>query len=339
MLGRIDEPLWFIIRIFVISALFTLTFAHFGNSPNMAKQKVPQPAYLANFRMTQALKLKRQQRKIQPFRFMDLPFELRMAILSHISGTDKASRLSFISLLFVSKDIQCIVLRACLPNLAIKLTTRRQVLSFHTLCFNHSHIARLIHHLWISPLNEEDEFPSCRIIRSCVNVRSLACNARLLAASVCWGRELKHGQCREFTLLMSELGWEYTLPEQVGTAFLNQLTHLRVVGDLTVPRGFPCKCLTHLSFTCPNGAEDRSVETVTEIMDRRREIYPQLRMVVVTDHWRRRNEMRRRGALVCSSPRVLVFHIPGDVIEVDLWCDGVGDKSIWDKANEALVRT
>lgn len=154
------------------------------------------------------------------------------------------------ALLRVSKRIRYMTLQSCLPLLPIVLHSRRNIQSFYLFCLSNPELVRCVHHIWVQPPSEEDQFPACAIIKACTNLRTLACTASMLGAAVCSEGTLRHEHCRDFTLLDNpEVDWESTLPKRVASAFFGSLTHLRVVGK-AIPSTLQCREIIHLSCAC-----------------------------------------------------------------------------------------
>ncbi|KAM6494042.1 hypothetical protein JOM56_010403 [Amanita muscaria] len=234
-----------------LSVVFISTFSYLSSpdASNSAKPKVVEapPRYLAEFKV-RALTRRRERRKIKPIPFMIVPDEIKIKILSHTSerGSIEALR----ALLRVSKRIRYMTLQSCLPLLPIVLHSRRNIQSFYLFCLSNPELVRCVHHIWVQPPSQEDQFPACAIIKACTNLRTLACTASMLGAAVCSEGTLRHEHCRDFTLLESpEVDWESTLPKRVASAFFGSLTHLRVVGKV-IPSTLQCREIIHSSCMC-----------------------------------------------------------------------------------------
>lgn len=334
------DVLWIVL----VSILFLLLFSHLGG-PDKVEPKAPPPAILANFRAFQSLKERdrRSRLQIRPFRkFKDLPAELQLHILSF------ASRQTFLALALASKDIRRKTYIACIPRIPILLTTREKLLSFNQFCENNPEdkvgfpgVAKLVRHLWISPYEAEDRFPSCMVLKRCLNIKSLACNAWLLTEGVCSQDELKHQQCRFLTLLMpSEQNWERHFRPQMRKsrgAFFEQLTRMQVEGDVLVPRRISCINMTHLSFVCAPGWKKEGAAGLAKLVkDAKR--YPMLENVVVTQ---RKPEGHEKVVIVGEAnlrPRVVVYCAPDDAVDVKHWDVDEG-VDVWERAEEVLRRT
>src|SRR4030081_2212208 len=94
-------------------------------------------------------------------------------------------------------------LQSCLPLLPIVLKSRKNIQSFYLFCLSNPDLVRFVHHIWVQPPTEEDQFPAYAIIKTCTNLRTLACTGWLLGAAVCSESTLRHEHCRDFTLLES----------------------------------------------------------------------------------------------------------------------------------------
>ena len=316
------------VRCIIISLIFLHVFSHLAG-PDKVEKRAPPPAVLRNFKAVQSLKEKdrRLREKMKPFRFTALPNELQHAVLSYASN--KMARTLFLSLVLVSKNIRKKTLLECLPLIPVTLTTLQQVLSFDRFCFNNPELAGFVRRLWISPSEEEAQFPSCRILKSCINVTSLACNTRLLVTAVCSGN---HKQCRFLTLLKCKKNWERTLPAQTGADFFGQLTHLHAGGNPMVPKKLLCTSLTHLSIECIQGEEERGADVLSSVISERR--YPRLGTVVITQK-RDGDESVEIPVGSNSRLRVVAYFTPREAIDAQLWSDGL---YVWERAEAALRR-
>ncbi|KAF8336776.1 hypothetical protein F5887DRAFT_986443 [Amanita rubescens] len=330
--SHISDVLWL-----AISAIFLFVFSHLGGSDTMEQKALPTDIdILGKFKATQSL----TDLGSKPISFTTLAKELQFLILSHASTDIKSARQTFLALVLVSKDIRRKMFLACLPHMSIMLTTRERLISFDLFCSSNPEdaefpgVALLVNRLWISPFEPENQVLSSTVLKRCVNVRSLACNAWLLKeAVICSPDELKHKHCQSLTLLTSEREWEGTLPSQMRhgpcKAFFSQLTHLQVAGDSMLPKQLLCSSLTHLSFACPpgwknDGAKGLSVKSLTKR-------YPEFKTIAMTQ--RKEGEARAEMVAKLGNSRVVVYYSPKEAIEADEWSEGV---SVWDKADEAL---
>lgn len=342
--SHISDALWLAAKFIPISVIFLFAFSYLGGPDKMEQKALPTEIdVLAKSQATQSLtQTEDRNSESKPISFITLTTELQFLILSHASTDIKSARQTFLALVLVSKDVRRKMFLACLPHMSIMLTTRERLISFDLFCSSNPEdaefpgVAQLVNRLWISPSEPEDQVISSTVLKRCINVRSLACNAWLLKEAVtCSQDELKHKHCQSLTLLTSERDWEGTLPSQMRhepcKAFFGQLTHLQVAGDSMVPKQLLCSRLTHLSFVCPPGWKKEGAKGLLKSLTKR---YPELKIVAMTQ----RKEGEARAETVAKghgSPRVVVYYSPKETIDADEWSEGV---SVWDKADETMRR-
>ncbi|KAG5653094.1 hypothetical protein H0H81_002319 [Sphagnurus paluster] len=335
---------WTALSIISLASLFVLSMSWLGEGPRPPPHVIPPRQYLAEVRQRQAeksalLEKERSRTRIltswmeNGFHFQTLPVEIQMTVLAFCADTPATYR----ALVCVSRSVYVMTLRACLPLMPITLSSPRQLISFsHLVCRDETPIASsldagvLVHRLWLSPLRREDTSLAYRILRACSNVRALACDARTLSAAIARCTRFKHEMCRELTLLLSRPQWECAMDTPSGLQFLQQLTHLRLMGEPTVPRTLPLPALTQMSY--PDQLLRPEGENIVRPWALGTPVaFPSLQQVVLT---------RRCGPAGHIpeevDPRLLVVYVPRDQTEMEVWCAAAKGQSLWYHASLAL---
>jgi hypothetical protein len=335
-----------ILCIILVSISFTFTFSAAGTPRLPEKPQVPKKtppnriARATQWKASRAQIVARQQRISQcvasnGFPFGELPPEIQLMILAYASEWIP----TYQALIRVSHHMYGLTLRACLPHMPVALSTTKQITSFaHLLAsdipqvyLHHSrlYVANLVHRLWISALRKEDKDLGIEILRTCINVRVLACDARTLRAAIAKPSKFRHTRCRDLTLLLSRPGWDVSLNTPTGLAFLQRLTHLRVMGEKTVPKDLCSAKLTHLSYSDRHGYDELTVDRPWALGHP--DMFPSLREVVLT---------RRCGpegrTLERIGPRLVVCYVSRQWTEMQMWCDTAKGGSLWDQAGIRL---
>jgi len=267
------------------------------------------------------------------FPFGELPAEIQLMILAHISESIP----TYQALIRVSHHMYGLTLRACVPCMPIALSTTKQITSFaHLLAsdipqvyLHHCrlYVANLVHRLWISPLRKEDKDLGIEILKMCMNVRVLACDARTLRAAIAKCSKFRHTRCRDLTLLRSRPQWDAGLKTPSGLAFLQRLTHLRVMGEQSVPREWYSSTLTHLSYSdrhC-SGCDELVVDYPWALAHPNN--FPSLQQVVLTRRCGREGQVSQR-----IGHRLAVCYVSGQWTEIEMWCDTAKGRSLWNEA-------
>jgi hypothetical protein len=265
------------------------------------------------------------------FPFKELPPEIQLMILAYFSEW----RPTYQALVRVSHHMYGLTLRACIPHMPITLSTPKQITSFaHLLASDipqvYLHrsrlsVANLVHRLWVSPLRKEDHDLGIKILKTCINVRVLACDARTLRAAIAKSTKHRHTMCKDLTLLLSRPRWEVGLNTPAGLTFLQRLTHLRVMDEKTVPRDLCCTKLTHLSYSDHFGCDEAPVDHQWAL--KQPIIFPSLQQVVLT---RRCGPEGRAPQRIGS--RLIVCYVARQWTEIQLWCDMAEGRRLWDQA-------
>ncbi|KAH0583123.1 hypothetical protein H2248_011009 [Termitomyces sp. 'cryptogamus'] len=274
------------------------------------------------------------------FQLKQLPPELQLLVLSYSTDWPETYR----ALVLVSRYIYHLTLRACLPIMPITISSSKQLTSFASLvhrnkssrhCRLPPDLGNLVHRLWISPLRNEDFVHTYHILRACGNVRVLACDARGIAM-ITSSPKFKHTMCTDLTLLLSHPQWSNALNTPSGLQFLRQLTHLRVMGEESVPKTMFFDHLLYLSYSersRPDSDMDDS-EIKRPLALSNMSIFPSLRQVVLT----RRCGMKEKAPVLCD-PRLVLLHVRRDRAEMEIWRNGIKGQSLWQQAAKALPAT
>lgn len=305
-------------------------------SPSAAGICHPQASslILAEKKLEQCRKDIRENRSKQRFRLKCLPPELLFLVLSYSADWPETYR----ALALVSRYIYHSTLRACLPVMPITLSSTKQLISFASLVHGDKSSrhrldkGNLVHHLWISPLRNEDFAHTYHILRACANIRVLACDARVLAL-ITHSRNLKHTFCRDLTLLLSHLRWVHAFNTPSGYQFLQQLTHLRVMGEQSVPKTLSFDRLLYLSYPERSCSDTDMGDSVAERPSAlsNKSTYPSLRQVVLT----RRSSISKGAPLLCD-PMLVLLHTRRDITEMEIWRNGCKGQSLWQQAEKTL---
>ena len=340
-----------ILCLILISISFTFTVAT-AATPTPPLQKHHVPKRLVRNRIARAIERKAAQAEVVAWRrrvsqsvaadgfpFRELPPEIQLMILAHVSEWIP----TYQALILVSHHMYGLTLRACVPCMPIALSTTKQITSFARLLasdipqvyLRHSrlYVANLVHRLWISPLRKEDKDLGIEILKMCINIRVLACDARTLRAAIAKCSKFRHTRCRDLTLLLSRPQWDVSLKTPSGLAFLQRLTHLRVMGEQSVPRDLYSTKLTHLSYSDrPGCASDESVVDYPWALAHPN-VFPSLQQVVLT---------RRCGpeGQACQKigPRLVVCYVTREWTEMQIWCDTAKGRSLWNQAAEIRLQ-
>ncbi|KAH0583121.1 hypothetical protein H2248_011008 [Termitomyces sp. 'cryptogamus'] len=273
----------------------------------------------------------------QGFPLKRLPPELQLLVLSYSADWPETYR----ALILVSWHVYNSTLRACLPIMPITLSSTKQLRSFAIFIHNKdSHhgfnIRLLIHRLWISPLQKEGLKHTKYILQACTDIRVLACTVRGLVAITKYPK-LKHTMCRDLTLLRLPLQWDsdVALNTPSGLQFLRQLTHLRVMGEQSVPKTLSFDHLLYLSYKYPGRScadsdmDDLEIKRPSALGNRL--IFPSLRKAVLT----RRCGVEEKAPLLCDA-RLVLLHVRRDLTEMEIWCNGSIGESLWQQAEKAF---
>lgn len=331
-----------ILCIILASISFTLTMSNAGMPKPPPKPQIPKKppqnriARAMQQKLARAEIVARRQRILQSvashgFPFAELPPEIQLIILAHISECIP----TYQALIRVSHYMYGLTLRACVPCMPIALSTTKQITSFARLLssdipqvhlhHSRSNIANLVHRLWISALRKEDKDLGVEILKACMNIRVLACDARTLRAAIAKSSKFRHTRCRNLTLLLSRSRWDAEMNTSAGLAFLQRLTHLRVMGEKSVPRDLCSIKLTHLSYSDRPGYDESTVDKPWALSHS--DVFPSLRQVVMT---------RRCGpegrALQQIGPRLVVCYVSRELTEMEMWCNTGKGGSLWDQA-------
>jgi hypothetical protein len=339
--GLIDGVGGAILCIIILSLSFTLAFSAASPPTSVTQSHIPGPrqdriARAIQWKAARAEIIARRNRIQQSvasdgFPFEELPPEIQLMILAYFSEWIP----TYQALVRVSHHMYGLTLRACVPHMPITLSTTKQLSSFaHLLASDipqvylhrcRLYVANLVHRLWVSPLRKEDHDLGIEILRTCVNVRVLACDARTLRAAVAKFTKYRHNMCRDLTLLLSRPRWDVSLNTPSGLTFLQRLTHLRVMGEATVPRDLCCTKLTHLSYSDRFGCDDSPVDHPWALGQPT--IFPSLRQIVLT----RRCSPEGR-ALKRVGSRLIVCYVARQWTEMQLWCDMAKGRGLWSQA-------
>ncbi|KAF6756005.1 hypothetical protein DFP72DRAFT_895894 [Ephemerocybe angulata] len=317
--------------IFVVSIMYTFLISRLTIVPPTIPTMIapPDPKRTLRLRSMHA-DLENRKRRIArtPFPLLDLPPELGLLILSHTAEWPE----TFANLALVSRKIQGMAYEACLPRMPIRLISEVHVQSFDKFLLCKPHLAAYVQHLWVTPLHEEYYPAAIRILKKCKRVVSLALNGRVLEEAVTSphvGYRIRHKRCRKLTLLYTARdGWASLLSSEFpgqGSAlqFMQQITHLRLVGDV-VPAHLPLPSLRVFSY-----ALNRNNLNLVhgERMLKDKESLPSLHSVVLVGE--RRAGVGGVRITKMKDSRVFVFEVPQARTELEMWCDNTLGKGFW----------
>lgn len=332
---------WTALSIISMSLVFIYSISVVGDTRPTVSSPA-HPNYLAISRKQKARILAEKQfeqrrraiRENWSFRLKRLPPELQLLILSYSADWPETYR----ALVLVSRHIYNSTLHACLPIMPITLSSTKQLTSFASLVHRNRSSrfgfdrGNLVHRLWLSPHRKEDFTHTYRILRACVNIRVLACDARALFLTM-HSPKFKHTMCRDLTLLPSHPQWVSALETPSGLQFLRQLTHLRFTGEHNLPKTLSFDRLLYLSYwetSFPDsGTIGSEVKRPSALDDK--SIFPSLQQVVLT----RRCGTEERAPLLCDQTLVLLY-VHRDCTEMEIWRNDSKGKSLWKQAAKAL---
>ncbi|EAU85808.1 hypothetical protein CC1G_05025 [Coprinopsis cinerea okayama7 len=314
---------------YLISRL-TISVSH---TPQLPSTPTPERINQARQRRQalQQLETKKRHLSRKPFPLLKLPVELRILVVQHCASSPE----TFSSLLLVSRHVQHLAYTSCLPLLPIRLIDEHQIMSFSLFLEQKPSLSGLVHHLWVTPLQEPCVTTAVGIVKRCTNLTSLACTGRMLQDSVTSafrGYRLHHTRLRELTLLYtSDANWANILHSQSTISFFQRLTHLRLVGD-RVPAGIKFPNLVQISFAY------NAMQTLGHELLEDKEAYPRLQSVALVRErthlgssvriWRKPNpDPAHTDKNVVSN--VFVYEIPAQWTELNMWCDNALGKGFW----------
>jgi hypothetical protein len=319
--------------IFVLSVMYTFVISRLTTTtPEMPPFTMRPPIRPPDLKRARRLRatyaeLEERKRKIarSPFPLSGLPTELVLLILQHSAESPG----TVANLLRVNRRIQGMAYEACLPRMPIKLIQAHQVESFDRMLLNKPWLAQYIHHLWVTPVHEEYYPAAIRILRQCKDVTSLACNGRVLEEAVTSphiGYRIRHKACRKLTLLYtSRDGWQSLfLSSSASLQFLQQITHLRLVGDI-IPSHITLPNLSVLSYQL-NRNSPNVVHGERMLLDK--DNLPSLDSVVLVGE---RRVQPGGGVRITKmkEKRVFVFEVPQSRTELEMWCENTQGRGFW----------
>lgn len=257
------------------------------------------------------------------FPLLRLPPEITSLILKHCvdwPGT-------YLSLTQVSRRVQKLAFYTCLPRILIQLTDERQIPSFDLFLRKNPQLSPLVRNLWLAPMRIHLVEEALRILKACINVRSLASFSFIIREAIALRGVVRHRKCRQLTMLYTnEVAWKDLLGAPGGPAFFQQLTHLRLVRHY-VPENTPLPKLTHLSY-----ALDRAESNVSIGKKMLRDVksYPSLHTVIVTRGLHDPSLVLKRSTAL----KMFTFDAPSSGTEINLWCNNVHRRGMWEVSAE-----
>ncbi|KAF9561083.1 hypothetical protein CPC08DRAFT_707655 [Agrocybe pediades] len=328
-LHRYNSIRWTLSGILLMSALYTYSLNQLSDDHPKPIAKVEHYTRVKRLQAAQHARIEReeQQKRLyesQPFRFLDLPPEIGIMILSHCAAWPA----TYQSLVCVSEHVQQLTFHACLPRMPIRLISTEQIHSFDGLlrARPNSDVAQLIRHMWMTPLKREAIPTAISIVKRCKNLLSLASNFHIIQESILLrGNRPTHLYCKDLTLLsLRSEAWTTLLNTANGSAFFRQLTHLRLIGD-RVPQDFHLPNLTHFSYG--NDTLECSTSTGLAMLDNKPS-YPKLQTVIVTRP--RASAGGLRISRASAKSRVFIFELPPRRTELEMWCDNASRRDMWE---------
>jgi len=321
-----DGIKWTLSGILLMSALYTYSINQLSND----RAAVERAEHFARAKRLQAVQLARLERdkkqkqvfEAKPFRFLDLPPEIGILVLSHCADWPA----TFQSLVRVSEHVQQLTFYACLPRMPVRLISHEQINSFSRLLHSHPELTQLVKHMWMTPMKRELLPTSIAIVKKCKNLRSLATNSHIMQESITLrGNRLSHLHCKDLTLLsLRSEAWTTLLTTTNGSAFFRQLTHLRLIGD-RVPQDFLLPNLTHFSYG--NDTSESNPCIGLAMLDNKH-IYPKLHTVILTKP--RTSAGGLRISRAAAKIRVFIFELPLKRTELEMWCDNASRRDMWE---------
>lgn len=330
---EIDEVLFLILVIFVVYLVYpTIPTLR---APRPKRVRPSPPARLRpwlDWRADQA-EHKRRLALItkNPFAQGSLPDELLLKILMFAV---EWSAPTYTSLLLASRRMNGLALDAGLPS--IRLLTPNQISSFTNLIRGKPRLVIHVRRLWIAPLMEErDTSACCDILRKCTRVEHLVLTARLAQTYVVQCRKFEHPHCNHLTLLG---GLGDVLATPAVWPLLGQLTHLRVVGDFTMPpRALEFTNLAYLSFDSRPHGRDQATARAQEVF-RESGAFPSLRNIFLIRTPNRRRVPEEPWPVAdpfFQEPKVVALYMLAEWKEMQGWCNG---DDLWALGGMALKR-
>lgn len=265
--------------------------------------------------------------------FMDLPLEIRMAILEYCAPIPSERRGAsswdtFLALLRVSKAVQHEAYMACLPHLPLALWTKKGIRSFRALLQRRQDLGCLVRYLWIGTgkYDEEELMWALDVLRAATQLRSFACGEFFLAKAVNAGTLAR--TCQRLTLMNVERGVEYKA---------RHVAHLRLcAGTYSTKEKFPD--VTSLCFNARrrNALRDERARLEYEAVDKWVE---SLERFVVVERDDKRVSSRGLGLKfkVRRERRADMFSVqlPARWTEWDIWSADVVGAGVWDMCRVA----
>lgn len=333
---QIEGIKWTMSWILLLSLVYTYTINKLSkNHERMERYNLrPRKDYYAQAKRLKAaqradLEKQEKQRRIfearSSFRLFDLPPELGLIVLSHCANWPS----TYQSLVRTSRTCQRLTFHACLPRIPIRLITPEQVSSFDTFLRSRPKLAALIHHVWMTPLKEEQVVTSIAIVKKCNQLRSLASNAYIVQESISVrGGRLSHPFCQDLTLLSTRTEcWVNLLKTSNGVAFFRQLTHLRLIGD-RIPPDLPLPSLTSLSYgSSGNDTPEGNPSVGLNMLDDKQR-YASLHTVILTKPRTSAGGLRISRAV--AKKRLFIFELPYQRTELEIWCDNASQRGMWE---------
>ena len=327
---NLDCVKWTISGIILLSLFYIYTILQLTSPPVSPRRSISEIPYLARARRLQAARKARREfeeelernriLKSGSFRFLDLPPEISFLVLTNCIGSPGM----YLSLVLVSRRCQQLTFHSLLPLTPIKLITPEEIHSFDFMLCQRPKLAALVHHLWVTPYNEDLLRPCVEIVKKCRNLQSFASNAYMVQQCITFrGTRLSHLDCKDLTLLSTSIGiWAKLLATPNGLALFRQLTHLRLIGD-RFPTDIPLPNLTHLSY---GSADIFNLKIGLSMLEDPMSLFPSLHTVIVT-------KFRVSGGLrisrAATHSRLFIFELPPKRTELALWCDNVCRWGMW----------
>ncbi|KAH6912871.1 hypothetical protein BKA70DRAFT_1265329 [Coprinopsis sp. MPI-PUGE-AT-0042] len=323
----------------------------------------PNPRSVSNARIRRSvqreLEAKQRQLARKPFRLFDLPPEVRIIIIEYCADNPAC----FFSLVRVSKSVQDLTYKSCLPLLPVRLIEEYQVYSFDLFLDQKPSRVELVRHLWVTPLNDSYSQAAIKILQRCTNLLSLACTGRLLqdgVTSAFADHRVLHTACTQFTLLYTnDSGWMQLRNSPSAMQFFRQLHRVRFVDDrgrrMLLGAPFPFRNIKQISYAYNQNDPDGSLSRALELFEAKttkvavkeekttgsrkkrappppppedpEPLFPSVSAVILT----RERSYTTSSARIWrpNNSKVYVYEVPTHKTELDLWCDNALRIGFW----------
>ena len=186
--------------VILISIGYIFFISNIGEPPARPSVPIPKIRHL-----TRAKELRRarhqEAQRLRPntisFPLLRLPPEITFLILKYCADWQG----TYLSLTQVSRRVQKLAFYTCLPRMPIQLTDERQIPSFDLFLRKNPQLSPLVRNLWLAPMRIHLVEEALRILKACINVRSLASFSFIICEAIAFRSVVRHRKCRQLTML------------------------------------------------------------------------------------------------------------------------------------------